>query len=64
LKNCADVREMDHQRDHDHDRDSDHDRDHDSDRDRHPDPDHDRASDPPIVLKSNRITATTLSPLH
>jgi len=59
---------MDHQRgpgtdlDHDHARPRDSDRD--IARDRHPDPDHDRASDPPIVLKSNRITATTLSPLH
>jgi len=59
---------MDHQRgpgtdlDHDHARPRDSDRD--IARDRHPDPDHDRASDPPIVLKSNRITATTLSSLH
>ena len=59
---------MDHQRGPGTDRDHDHARPRDSDRDiardRHPDPDHDRASDPPIVLKSNRITATTLSPLH
>jgi len=55
LKNCADVREVEHACHSDIDFDLDRHSDSDSD------PDHDRDRDPFIVSKSNRITATTLS---
>jgi len=79
-KNCADVREMEHDSDpgtdraHDHDRDrthdadrhrnSDPDHDHDCDRDPARDHDHDRDPHLSILAKSHRIIATTLSLLR